>query len=273
MRWRFTHAAARRPDRHARVRDRRCARRCRRLATWRQRAQPVDCRADRMGAPRPWSKRDGASRSVEVRTGDHVMEARVPVPLSALPPAPWSITGGAGLHDPLTEGQYWFRPAHAGDAGDTRQPRRLRRRGVEPAVRARPAVDVRRTTAGRHVSARRRHPGPPARRPRPVAVRWLEAHGERDRAHHPHVREPPRLRRRHRPRQRRLPRRGSGRRSGGWGTRARTARWFTTSAGSSRTRCTCRRRSRTHRARPRRSSCTCTGSTDCRTSRSDPCSD
>lgn len=53
-------------------------------------------------------RRDGTTAPVKVRTGDHTMEARIP--LSSLPPGPWALMGGAGLHDPLTAGQYWFVP-------------------------------------------------------------------------------------------------------------------------------------------------------------------
>ena len=50
----------------------------------------------------------GATRSVDVRTGDHVTEARVP--LNALPAGPWTLTGGAGLGDPASPGRYWTVP-------------------------------------------------------------------------------------------------------------------------------------------------------------------
>lgn len=41
-----------------------------------------------------------------VRSGDHVVEARVP--LAALPPGPWTLTGGAGLADPADPSRYWM---------------------------------------------------------------------------------------------------------------------------------------------------------------------
>jgi len=41
-----------------------------------------------------------------VRTGDHVVDVRVP--LSALPPGPWALTGGAGLADPDDPSRYWM---------------------------------------------------------------------------------------------------------------------------------------------------------------------
>ncbi|MEA2682155.1 MAG: hypothetical protein QOK05_483 [Chloroflexota bacterium] len=43
------------------------------------------------------------------RTADHVYEARVP--LAALPPGPWTLTGGSGLNDPASSGNYWTVPA------------------------------------------------------------------------------------------------------------------------------------------------------------------
>lgn len=51
---------------------------------------------------------DGTSTPITVRTVGTTMEARVP--LAALPAGPWSLTGGAGLHDPLQVGRYWFVP-------------------------------------------------------------------------------------------------------------------------------------------------------------------
>jgi predicted esterase len=51
---------------------------------------------------------DGVARGVDVHTGDHVTEARIP--LSALPPGPWKLTGGAGLDDPASPGHYWTVP-------------------------------------------------------------------------------------------------------------------------------------------------------------------
>ena len=45
------------------------------------------------------------------RTGDHVLEARVP--LSALPQSKWTLTGGSGLDDPTSPGQYWTVPSGA----------------------------------------------------------------------------------------------------------------------------------------------------------------
>ncbi|MEA2645693.1 MAG: hypothetical protein QOE92_776 [Chloroflexota bacterium] len=49
-----------------------------------------------------------------VRVGDHVTEAQLP--LSALPPGPWVISGGSGLNDPATPGQYWTVPAGSANA-------------------------------------------------------------------------------------------------------------------------------------------------------------
>ena len=48
--------------------------------------------------------RHGHSTKVTVRTGNHVIEARVP--LSSLPPGPWTLSGGAGLDDPNNVGSY-----------------------------------------------------------------------------------------------------------------------------------------------------------------------
>jgi predicted esterase len=53
----------------------------------------------------------GAERPVTARVGDHVTDARIP--LSALPPGPWVLTGGAGLADPAAPGQYWAVPPGA----------------------------------------------------------------------------------------------------------------------------------------------------------------
>ena len=50
----------------------------------------------------------------EVRTGDHVVEVRVP--RSLLPSGPWRLTGGAGLADPDDPSQYWAVPAGAATA-------------------------------------------------------------------------------------------------------------------------------------------------------------
>ncbi|MEY2512683.1 MAG: hypothetical protein QOJ89_41 [bacterium] len=57
-----------------------------------------------------------AESPVQVQTGDHVTEARVP--LSALPSGLWTLTGGAGLQDPAAPGSYWTVPP--GDAQDDR---------------------------------------------------------------------------------------------------------------------------------------------------------
>jgi predicted esterase len=57
-----------------------------------------------------------AESPVQVRTSDHVTEARVP--LSALPAGRWTLTGGAGLQDPAAPGSYWTVPP--GDASDDR---------------------------------------------------------------------------------------------------------------------------------------------------------
>jgi predicted esterase len=58
----------------------------------------------------------GSEQHVTTRTGDHVTEARIP--LSALPPGSWTLTGGAGLNDPASPGSYWSVPA--GPAGADR---------------------------------------------------------------------------------------------------------------------------------------------------------
>jgi poly(3-hydroxybutyrate) depolymerase len=50
----------------------------------------------------------GRERSVAVRTADHVTDARIP--LSELPPGPWTLTGGSGLDDPASPGHYWKVP-------------------------------------------------------------------------------------------------------------------------------------------------------------------
>jgi pimeloyl-ACP methyl ester carboxylesterase len=42
---------------------------------------------------------------VPVSVGDHTTE--VSIPLSQLPAAPWTLTGGSGLDDPQQPGQYW----------------------------------------------------------------------------------------------------------------------------------------------------------------------
>jgi predicted esterase len=55
-----------------------------------------------------------AAAGGDTRTGDHVTEARVP--LSALPPGPWTLTGGSGLDDPAAIGQYWTVPAGSANA-------------------------------------------------------------------------------------------------------------------------------------------------------------
>jgi len=49
--------------------------------------------------------RDLAETGGAVRAGDHVVEVRLP--LDALPPAPWTLTGGAGLADPADPSRYW----------------------------------------------------------------------------------------------------------------------------------------------------------------------
>ncbi len=54
----------------------------------------------------------GAETPVDVRTGDHTTEARIP--LSQLPAGKWSLGGGSGLQDPAAPGSYWTVPA--GDA-------------------------------------------------------------------------------------------------------------------------------------------------------------
>lgn len=56
---------------------------------------------------------NGSEQPVDVQTGDHVTEASVP--LSALPPGPWTLRGGAGLAAP--GGKYLDVPA--GDASST----------------------------------------------------------------------------------------------------------------------------------------------------------
>src|SRR5258706_11851529 len=57
----------------------------------------------------------GGDVPLEVRSGDHTAEVRVPV--SALPPGPWTLRGGAGLDDPAHPGNYWDVPA--GEASST----------------------------------------------------------------------------------------------------------------------------------------------------------
>ena len=51
----------------------------------------------------------GAETPVAVAVGDHVTEACIP--LAALPAAPWTLTGGAGLADPADTSRYWTVPA------------------------------------------------------------------------------------------------------------------------------------------------------------------
>ena len=84
------------------------------------------------GAPRPWPRGAGlaapweaavtvwgtggavatglssAETPVEVRTGDHTTEARIP--RSLLPSGPWTLRGGAGLGEPDSPGNYWTVP-------------------------------------------------------------------------------------------------------------------------------------------------------------------
>lgn len=48
---------------------------------------------------------DGHEVAVAVSVGDHTTE--VSIPLSQLPAAPWTLTGGSGLDDPQQPGQYW----------------------------------------------------------------------------------------------------------------------------------------------------------------------
>jgi predicted esterase len=50
----------------------------------------------------------GTETPVDVRTGEHSTEARIP--LSRLPGGPWSLGGGAGLQDPAASGSYWTVP-------------------------------------------------------------------------------------------------------------------------------------------------------------------
>jgi predicted esterase len=59
--------------------------------------------------------RDGRERNLAATTGDHVTQTRVP--LAALPSGSWRLTGGSGLTDPSTAGQYWSVPP--GPAGDS----------------------------------------------------------------------------------------------------------------------------------------------------------
>ena len=63
----------------------------------------------------PASSQAIAATGGAVRVGDHVTEAQLP--LSALPPGPWVVTGGSGLNDPASPGRYWTVPA--GPAGAT----------------------------------------------------------------------------------------------------------------------------------------------------------
>jgi predicted esterase len=56
----------------------------------------------------------GDNTPLEVRSGDHVTETRVP--LSALPSGTWTLRGAAGLTDPAKPGYYWEVPA--GPAGN-----------------------------------------------------------------------------------------------------------------------------------------------------------
>jgi len=57
----------------------------------------------------------GGESPIDVRTGDHVTEARIP--LSRLPSGRWSLTGGAGLQDPAASGSYWTVPPGSASTG------------------------------------------------------------------------------------------------------------------------------------------------------------
>jgi predicted esterase len=59
---------------------------------------------DNSGGPRSLVAAGGA-----FRTTDHALEARIP--LAALPPGQWSLTGGSGLDDPASPGHYWTVPS------------------------------------------------------------------------------------------------------------------------------------------------------------------
>ncbi|MGH8461964.1 MAG: prolyl oligopeptidase family serine peptidase [Stenotrophobium sp.] len=48
---------------------------------------------------------DGHEIAVPASVGDHITQAQIP--LSQLPPAPWTLTGGSGLDDPQQPGLYW----------------------------------------------------------------------------------------------------------------------------------------------------------------------
>ncbi|MGH8505166.1 MAG: prolyl oligopeptidase family serine peptidase [Stenotrophobium sp.] len=48
---------------------------------------------------------DGHEAAVPASAGDHITQ--VQIPLSQLPPAPWTLTGGSGLDDPQQPGRYW----------------------------------------------------------------------------------------------------------------------------------------------------------------------
>jgi dienelactone hydrolase len=61
------------------------------------------------------TRASGGDTPLEARSGDHVTETRVP--LSALPPGPWTLRGGAGLTDPANPNRYWEVPP--GPAGDS----------------------------------------------------------------------------------------------------------------------------------------------------------
>ena len=50
----------------------------------------------------------GDELPAQASSGDHVTDVRVP--LRALPPGPWTLTGGAGLADPSSPGRYWAVP-------------------------------------------------------------------------------------------------------------------------------------------------------------------
>ena len=54
---------------------------------------------------------DGREHAVTARVGDHMTEATIP--LSDLPPGPWTLTGGSGLDDPGAPGTYWAVPPGA----------------------------------------------------------------------------------------------------------------------------------------------------------------
>jgi predicted esterase len=56
----------------------------------------------------------GTESPVEVTTGDHTTEARIP--RSLLPAGSWTLRGGAGLGDPDAPGSYWEVPAGSADS-------------------------------------------------------------------------------------------------------------------------------------------------------------